>query len=344
MTIKEKLQIYLITYNRKKKLQETLDIILDCNSPIKDFCITILDNASTDGSSELIAEYCAKYCNLKHVRHNINIGGNANICRAFEMAASCSKDYFWILCDNDKYDFSNWQEVENAIKNDVDIVCVADYIFPNNDAKNNKAYQMFQLTFVPAGIYKTKNIDANVLINMYDSILTMFPQLALVSAIVNSKGDIYVLSKPIVFNGIFFEDKLSSYKLSYTRGMNNSSTLERKVNTTWIVGFRQALTLITDKKLRKDSLSVIIPSEYMYCSWFNFYKYLFSLFIDFSKFNYFIELYLPLSKKCKINFLLCILPLFLKFVLRKTFSITNSIDRKYKIITVLGFEIKYLRR
>ena len=344
MTIKEKLQIYLITYNRKKKLQETLDIILDCNSPIKDFCITILDNASTDGSSELIAEYCAKYCNLKHVRHNINIGGNANICRAFEMGASCSKDYFWILCDDDKYDFSNWQEVENAIKNDVDIVCVADYIFPNNDAKNNKAYQMFQLTFVPAGIYKASNIDANVLINMYDSILTMFSQCSLVTSVINSEGIVHVLSKPIVFNGIYFDDKLTNEEYSYTRGMNDCSILERKINTSWIIGFCQVTTLLNDKKLRQECLSTCIPSDCMYCSWFNFYRYLFTLFIDFSKFNYFIELYLPLSKKCKINFLLCILQLFLKFVLRKTFSITNSIDRKYKIITVLGFEIKYLSR
>ena len=99
------LQLFLITYNRKKKLQFTLDSLL--NSPVAKYDITVLDNASTDGTSEMLDEYAEKHENIKHVRHNVNIGGNANICRAFEMAASCGKKYAWILCDDDRYDWSN---------------------------------------------------------------------------------------------------------------------------------------------------------------------------------------------------------------------------------------------
>ena len=43
MNLKEKLQIILITYNRKNTLKTTLDEILSENSPIKDLPITILD-------------------------------------------------------------------------------------------------------------------------------------------------------------------------------------------------------------------------------------------------------------------------------------------------------------
>ena len=61
MSIKDKLQIYLITYNRKIQLEHTLKQILAKDSPIRNFDITILDNASTDGASELIDEYCQNF-------------------------------------------------------------------------------------------------------------------------------------------------------------------------------------------------------------------------------------------------------------------------------------------
>ena len=74
--------------------------------------ITILDNASTDGTSDLIKEYFKKFPNIVHIRHNRNIGGNANIVRAFE---SATKEYLWILCDDDFYCWDYWNELEQAI-------------------------------------------------------------------------------------------------------------------------------------------------------------------------------------------------------------------------------------
>ena len=127
--MKDKLQIVLITYNRKKYLQRTFDQIFAKDSPIKDYDITILDNASTDGTSELIKEYKLKFPNINHIRHNINIGGNANICRAFELGVTSGKEYVWVLCDDDKYDFSNWHEVEREINAKKDIICVCDYVY-----------------------------------------------------------------------------------------------------------------------------------------------------------------------------------------------------------------------
>ena len=143
--IKDKLQIYLITYNRRNKLKNTLDVLLAEDSPIRDFDITILNNASNDGSYELIEQYCVDYKNLKHIRHNINIGGNANICGAFEMGGSCDKEYFWVLCDDDKYDFSNWSEVEELIKEKKDIICLCDYVFNTEEEKKMWHIKFFNL-------------------------------------------------------------------------------------------------------------------------------------------------------------------------------------------------------
>lgn len=366
MSIKDKLQIILITYNRKNKLKYTLDAILAPDSPIKDFDITILDNASTDGTSELIDEYCTKFNNLKHIRHNRNIGGNANICRAFEMA---EKEYIWVLCDDDKYDFSNWSEVEEKIIDGTDIICVADYVF-SDEKKNNKAYQIFQLTFVPAGIYKTSNITDSVLINMYDSIFTMFQQSCLSINIINNSKKIHVLSKPIVFNGLHFEDKVED--ISYTRG-SKDIVLQRRKDTVWILGFVNILTLLKDENLRKECVEVAIPYKDIYGDWDNFYNCLYGLYINKNNLNYFYEIYNSLLPKrqleLKNRYALCFKHIFKtqglilrnrekfiyfikslfykntwKNIFQSIFSIRNSNDKKHKILTILGIKMNFKKK
>ena len=155
--LENKLEIILITYNRKQYLEDTLNQLFCDSSPIKNCKFTILDNCSTDGTTELIEEYTKKYSNIKHIRHNKNIGGNANITRAIEKASS---EYFWILCDDDKYDWTAFNEIENAINEDKDIILVTKELLKK---KNNIGLIVRQLTFLPAGIYKTANVTSSVL-------------------------------------------------------------------------------------------------------------------------------------------------------------------------------------
>ena len=296
--LKNKLHIFLITYNRKKKLQYTIDELL--KSPVADFDITVLDNASTDGTSELLDEYAKKHKNITHIRHKTNIGGNANICRAFEMGAASGKDYVWVLCDDDRYDFSNWSAVEKAIEQNADIICLADYVYPNKGAKSDPAYQIFQLTFVPAGIYKTSLITDTVLVNMYDSIYTMFSQSCITICAINSKANIVVLDKPIVFNGLHFEEKIDSEDVSYTRGnADKKQILARRRDTLWILGFCNIVSLLRDTELQKHCVEVSIPYKDIYNSWDNFYNGVVSSYLVTGKFNYFYEIYkaLPTDKQ-----------------------------------------------
>ena len=118
--MKEKLDVVLITYNRKEFLNKTFEQIFAENSPIKDFDITVLNNASTDGTTELVEEYCQKYSNLKHIINSKNIGGNPNIAKA--LIEIPSKEYVWVLCDNDTYDWSCWKEIENGINQKYDAI------------------------------------------------------------------------------------------------------------------------------------------------------------------------------------------------------------------------------
>ena len=342
MDINKKLQIYLITYNRKEKLKFTLNSIMAESSPIRNFDIMILDNSSTDGSSELIEEYCKKYSNIKHIRHPHNIGGNANIVRAFEMGANSGKEYVWVLCDDDKYDFSNWAELEDAINKRHDVIGVADYLFPNPKDKTNPAYQIPQLTFVPAGIYRTELITSDVLINMYDCILTMFQQACLSIDVINKKGSIYFLSKPLVFNGLHFDDGKTT-DVSYTRGMKSKTVLEQRKNTNWILGFVKVLTLLNDKKLRNEALCAGIEFKDICGSWINFYKFLNNEYLKPSKLHYFFEIYNAISPEKKKEYLKMMLPIWGKNIIRFIFSIYNE-DNRTKVYCFMGIKVRRERK
>lgn len=367
MSLKNKLSIMLITYNRLKKLEDTLNSLLGEESPIRDFDITILDNASTDGTSEFLTELCKKHKNLKHIRHPINIGGNANICRAFELGASAGKEYIWVLCDDDKYDFSNWSEVEKAIQSDVDIVCLSDYIFPNQSAKTDPAYQIFQLTFVPAGTYKTALITDTVLTNMYDAIYTMFQQSCLTIPVINNGGRIYVCSKPLVFNGWQLD---KNEDVSYTRGSKLEDCIARRRDQLWITGYVSILSLLKNTELRQRCLEVSIPHKDIYGDWDHFYNCMNNQYLNHHKLNYFYEIFKELPgqrqreliirhysviKKLHDDILkiehvskLLIkkenLKKRTKYMLETIFSIKNSHDKKYKIVKIFGVRIKIKKK
>ena len=248
--IDDKLEIIIPTFNRKKYLEQTLNQLLAEESPIKNYPITILNNASTDGSSELIEEYCRKFPNLKHVCNKKNIGGAANVTRAYEIAQA---EYVWVLCDDDKYDFSNWQEVEQAINLDEKWLCVSRYAVPESQ-KHDLSCLLLQLTFVPANIFKTEIITETVLRNMYDSQYTLFPQLMPLIGYINEGGKIYTLSKAIVHNG-YTQDRTD---VSYTRGYDNNLLTPRAKSMSWLVGYCICLALLKNKPLREKAIDVAI--------------------------------------------------------------------------------------
>lgn len=234
MNVEKDLEIFLITYNRKEKLQNTLKKIYSDDSPIRNFKITILDNKSTDGSSELINSFISNYPNSKHIIHNRNIGGNANIARCYELAMY---KYFWILCDDDDINWTNWQAVEQEIEADKDIIVVSNYLNP----KENLAQLIGQLSFVPAGIYKTSMLNDTIMQNIEFQISTMFPQLSLVCAGINKNANIAILDTPIV-------KMVYNTNSSYTRGMSQTEKHPLMANMCWPIGFLKSIQMINDKE------------------------------------------------------------------------------------------------
>lgn len=231
------LEIVIVTYNREKKLQRTFDQIFSKESPIKNLRITILDNNSTDGTRNVIEVYKKHFPNITHIIHNKNIGGNANICRAFEIA---TYPYVWVLCDDDEYNWEYWHEIENALLDQKDLIVVANYLDPSK----SKVDLIKQLTFVPAAIYSTKHFSSGMLINAYFNISYMFPQLAISSEYINKNLDIYICKNWAVNMCINTED------CSYSRGCESVKPHPYMMNNFWQAGFATATKLIEDEELR----------------------------------------------------------------------------------------------
>lgn len=236
--MKNILEIMLITYNRKQHLQNTFDQIFAENSPIKNFDITILNNNSVDGSTELIEEYRFKFPNIKHIIHNRNIGGNANIARAFEIVR---KKFFWILCDDDEYDWNSWGEVELAIKKDYDAIVVANYMNPSVDT----ACLIKQLSFVPGGIYKSIDITDTIMVNIEFNIYSMFPHLIHVCNLINNNKAFYICNKSVV--------NMVSHgaEETYVRCCDLSSMHPYFKSMFWTIGFVNTIQMLTDKNIKK---------------------------------------------------------------------------------------------
>lgn len=252
--MKDKLEIILITYNRKQYLEETLNQLFAENSPVKDFSITVLNNASTDGTTKLLEEYSKKYPNLKHICHKINIGGNANIVRAFETA---TKEYLWLLGDNDKYSWDSWNEVEKAINENYDVIVT-------RTCKNNIADIYYTASLISGCIYKMSNFTETVFVNAYDNIRFLFPHLAFCAKNINDNNKFYIVSKDIVFIGIN-----PNMPTTYNRGLNFEEIPKPRFNILWSVGYITSVELINN---RKKQIEIIEGLRHYHRTLFDLFK------------------------------------------------------------------------
>jgi len=106
-----KLEPVLITYNRAKYLERTLNYFY--NAGLTSMRLHILDNASIDNTSEIVKEYQKKWPGIQYHRNKYNIGGNANILRAIEIVDS---EYSWVIGDDDEWYLDDLDELIEQLK------------------------------------------------------------------------------------------------------------------------------------------------------------------------------------------------------------------------------------
>ncbi|MBR2865677.1 MAG: glycosyltransferase family 2 protein [Elusimicrobiaceae bacterium] len=239
MSLQTQLELFLPTYNRKQCLAHTLAQLTAPESPVRNCRITILNNASTDGTKELLQKYAARFANINVIHHSKNIGGNANIVRCFELATA---PFMWVVCDDDSFDWKHWHEIEKALLSDQYDILLTHKHFLKGTSDIAKIIR--QLTFLPAGIYRTRYITAGVLINMFNNIPNLLPHMALICEIINKKGIIFVPEGEIIAQtGIEIASPL--------KGVDQKTyTPQSAREMFWVVGFFNSLQLLQDEKLR----------------------------------------------------------------------------------------------
>lgn len=87
----------ILTYNRKKLLQEAIDALLKqtacCN-------ILIVDNASTDGTKEIVKDYKGSHTNIDYINTGSNLGGAGGFSFGIKECVKRGYDYIWLMDDD----------------------------------------------------------------------------------------------------------------------------------------------------------------------------------------------------------------------------------------------------
>ena len=261
--IKENLQIIIITYNRAKYLERTLNKFFEIECPIKDCHILVLDNNSNDNTKELIENYQAIHPNLQYIKNNKNVGANANIAKAFEYN---TKKYLWIVADDDLYDFANWQEVETAMLNNEKAIVISRQDL-HDEFKDSKAKILTQCAFVSACIFHNDLITDTVMRNIYDNVYCMFPHLIPLVAHINNNGDFYVVNKEIIKHASYENMQAEDTKKKdlWTRGAKFDEVYRKTRTITFETGFAIAISELKDEELKHTTMELL----FTYLTWWN---------------------------------------------------------------------------
>jgi abequosyltransferase len=106
------LSICIPVYNRVSEISETLDSVIEqiCD----EVNIVISDNASTDGTFNVIEQYSSCYDNIKLFRWENNVGADRNYLKVVEMADG---EFCWLLGSDDKLENGAISRILKEIKN-----------------------------------------------------------------------------------------------------------------------------------------------------------------------------------------------------------------------------------
>ncbi len=257
MSVADKLGIVITTYNRAEHLKRTLAMLLADNSPVKDCQITVQSNHSSDETPNVVRSLQVAHPNLLYRENPYNLGISGNICKAMELA---DKEYHWNLCDDDRFDWQDWGEVEHEINSKTPVICASNYMIPAK-YRERVDYQLGQMGFVPAIIIRTELYTDTTIRNSFDNIFTLFPHLVPIVSFLNAGGKIHVISREVVTNGMEQETDCS-----YLRGARPDIIFHRSRTMTWMVGYSNILANLTDRKLARQCFHTVIAGDHSFRS------------------------------------------------------------------------------
>lgn len=87
----------VVTYNRIELLRESIDALLAQTFPCD---ILIVDNASTDGTKEMVMSYVNSFAAVSYVNTGSNLGGAGGFSFGIKECVERSYDYIWLMDDD----------------------------------------------------------------------------------------------------------------------------------------------------------------------------------------------------------------------------------------------------
>ena len=217
MEQKIRLSIIIPTYNRNKILAKNINHLLP---QLNESCeLVILDNCNKEKVEVTLVNILNNYKSVKVVRNTVNIGGNANVMRAFEYGEG---EYLWILGDDDKVKGDSISLIFKYIDDFPDAIffnfnSIAEGHHKRLDNKISKNLDEFlesvdtlgQLIFISTNIYKTSHFkDSYRIANLY--LYTNMPQFIIVIMSLSYKDNMTVISKDQIVDINNFETDLST--------------------------------------------------------------------------------------------------------------------------------------
>ena len=233
------LEIILITFNRAKKLNFTLESI--SKSRLRNYKITIIDNASTDNTAEICSQFKRDWPtnDFRYIRRPNNVGATVQAITAYELASS---EYFWIICDDDEMNLQKFELVEDVLadhKPDI-LICGSptpaynleeilkiDQVTKLEQEKFKNLPLCFILSFLPAAILKTEFIrrsalDHGPLIDVY------FPHFFWIRDIYRLPTSIFAMNVTFIkrAKGGHGLETTNKHFLHYLIGLNSIDSLD----------------------------------------------------------------------------------------------------------------------
>ena len=114
-----RLSICIGTYNRAKFIGETLDSMVVQLEPGVE--IVIMDNASSDNTTEVVTQYLLRHPEVRYFRHQENLGVDRNYDEAVNYARG---EYCWLMSDDDLLCPRAINKVLSALEGGEDLVIV----------------------------------------------------------------------------------------------------------------------------------------------------------------------------------------------------------------------------
>jgi glycosyltransferase involved in cell wall biosynthesis len=175
------LEILVFTYNRADNLRRTLGELAE--SPFAGCQVTVLDNCSTDDTPAVCEELGSRFPRFRTIRHTRNIGLGPNYLRAVELSRS---RYSWVLSDDELFDFSDCQDVIDAIEEgEVDLISLGSggqqpwergLRATTQELFARGQRYFFVFTFVAGVIFRTEQFDSHCVAAGYRNSDNLYPQ------------------------------------------------------------------------------------------------------------------------------------------------------------------------